>query len=64
MSGRSQRVFMDGELSNNLSVEVVVPQGSILGPILYCLMVNDLPEVAHSHPLDEFQSSFGRHPNL
>ena len=26
-----------------------VPQGSILGPILYCLKVNNLPEVPHDH---------------
>ena len=49
MSERSQRVFLDGELSDALQVEVGVPQGSILGPILYCLMVNDLPEVPHNH---------------
>ena len=49
MSERSQRVFLDGELSDALKVEVGVPQGSILGPILYCLMVNDLPEVPHNH---------------
>ena len=50
MSQRSQRVFLDGELSDTLPVEVGVPQGSIFGPILYCLMVNDFPEVAHNHP--------------
>jgi hypothetical protein len=57
MSQRSQRVFLDGELSDTLSVEVGVPQGSILGPILYCLMVNDLPEVPHNHlPVDGIPS--------
>ena len=49
MSGRSQQVYVDGDLSDPLAVEVGVPQGSILGPILYCLMVNDLPEVPHNH---------------
>ena len=49
LSDRSQKVFLDGELSDALQVEVGVPQGSILGPILYCLMVNDLPEVPHDH---------------
>ena len=49
MSGRSQQVYVDGDLSDPLAVEVGVPQGSILGPILYCLMVNDLPEVPYNH---------------
>ena len=59
MYGRSQRVFIDGELLDNLSVEVGVPQSSILGPVLYCLMVNELPKVAHSHPPDELQPYIG-----
>ena len=53
LSDRSQKVFLDGELSDALEVEVGVPQGSILGPILYCLMVNDLPEVPHDHLPEE-----------
>ena len=60
----SPRVFIDGELSDNLTVEIDFTQVSILGPILYCLIVHDLPKVAHSHPPDKFQLSFGRHPNL
>ena len=49
MSGRSQQVYIDGVLSDPMAVDVGVPQGSMLGPILYCLMVNDLPEVPHNH---------------
>ena len=32
LSGRSQAVYLDGAMSSFLSVEVGVPQGSILGP--------------------------------
>ena len=50
---------MDGELSDPLPLEVGVPQGSILRPILYCMMVNDLPEVPHDHdPGDDGDPSF------
>ena len=62
MSGRNQQVYMDGELSESLPVDIGVPQGSILGPILYCLLVNDLPEVAHDHPaLPEAPSFWNTH---
>ena len=49
LSGRSQQVYVDGALSDPLEVDVGVPQGSILGPLLYILYTNDLPESVHSH---------------
>ena len=58
VSERKQQVYLDGELSETLDVSIGVPQGSILGPILYCLLVNDLPELAHNHPPIEDIPSF------
>ena len=58
LSGRNQQVYLDGELSKSLPVNIGVPQGSILGPILYCILVNDLPELAHNHATDDHSPSF------
>ena len=49
LEDRKQTVCIDGTCSALLSLEAGVPQGSIIGPILYIIFTNDLPETIHEH---------------
>ena len=52
LSGRSQFVEINDTKSSVRDLTVGVPQGSVLGPILYLLYTTPLTEIIRSHGLD------------
>jgi len=51
LRNRTQRVTINGVFSESVSVKSSVPQGSVLGPLLFLLYINDIVDCVQNMPV-------------
>jgi hypothetical protein len=68
VSDRKQKVVVNNECSNPNTVKAGVPQGSVLGPLLFLLYINDITDnlgnLARLFADDTSLSYFGRNYDI
>ena len=58
LKDRKQRVVWNGQNLSRKNIEAGVPQGSILGPLLFLIYINDLPDNLSTNVIPDDTSLF------
>ena len=49
LESRTQKVIISGSVSESIYVKLGVPQGTVLGPLLFLCYINDMPDLVDSN---------------